>query len=324
VLRVGGITPDPCLFYSRFNRLFGGDHEACDPFIDWYRRAIEETERRFPGLRFADLCVQAGMNQNAASRPRITGRMLDGLDGDDPLISCARIRTGAGDRPRLYVPGQVAALLPALNSAVSTDESDPYTHCLNRLWRLLGRPSLVRPLPRFFAEVMQWRHLPRLSLAANAVISPERWTPPPEVAEELARLSGPDRYLAWRRFSRAAGLSPHIYGQYGLHQTFTLMATDSILAVEHLGQALAAHGGPFLLQEAFPSPHDSWLRDPSGCHYVAELAIAWQGEDSFWESYLGDATRPAGYAFEPGASVGKTDAETAQSITRASARGQPQ
>lgn len=146
----------------------------------------------------------------------------------------------------------------------------------------------MRPLPRLNSELHEWHHLPRLFLDDTIVISPERWTPPPAVRAALAMSSELDRYVVWRRFVRAMALPELVYGQYGLQQSHMLLAVDSILGVEHLGHALASHGGSFVVQEAFPTPWASWVCDAGGQHYVAELAIAWQGEAAFWRDYVDD------------------------------------
>lgn len=288
ILRIGSVTPDPCLFYSRFNLLFREKGESVDSFYTWYRESLRKSEAAFPNLQFADLAVRVEKNPNAASRPRMAKRMLDGLNRDGTFFSSVCIRLDTSGRPNLYVPEQYSAIIPMLHSAVSLDGSDPFSQCLYSVSCLLGRPSLMRPLPRFAAEIDKWYHLPRLYLDRTTVLSPERWTPPRSVGKELARSSGLDRYITWRRFVRSKGLPRLVYGKYGMHQTQMLVAVDSILAVENLGKTLAAHSSTFLLQEAFPSPRDSWVRDSDGRHYVAELAIAWQGEFSFWRDYLGD------------------------------------
>ena len=69
------------------------------------------------------------------------------------------------------------------------------------------------------------------------------------------------------------------------------MAVDSVLAIQSLSRALAAQGGIFLLQETVPLPSESWLRDGEGHHYVAELAVAWQGEAAFWNNYIAGAVQ---------------------------------
>jgi hypothetical protein len=100
--------------------------------------------------------------------------------------------------------------------------------------------------------------------------------------------SGLDRFISWRRFVKDKQLPEFVYGKYGQHNTEILIPVDSIFAVEHMGRTLKAYGGICRIQEAFPSPKESWVADAYGRHYVAELAISWQGESQFWGDYLAD------------------------------------
>jgi hypothetical protein len=287
-VRIGSVTPDPCLFYSRFRPQLRPDGPGPDPFLTWYRESQRTVQTSFPGLHFADLATHVSTNLNAASRPRLSPRLLDGLALDSDFATRARVRWGEAGQPRLEVPGCCAALLPRLHSALSLDGADPYTRYFHNLSWLLGRPSLAGPLPPFAAEIDHWHHLPRLYLDETTVISPERWTFPASVGEELATTIGLDRYIVWRRLVRRTGLPGLVYGRYGLHRTETLLPTDSVLAVEDLGRSLTAHSVVFRLAETFPPPGESWVRDADGQHYLAELALAWQGETSFWRGYLGN------------------------------------
>jgi hypothetical protein len=218
--------------------------------------------------------------------------MLDGLSPDDPLTKALHIRPAINNQPRLRVAAQPPVIVPLLHSAVSLENSDPYTRCLYNTFFLLGRPCLMGPLPRFPAEIDRWHHLPRLYME-TAAISGERWTPPAATVEELGTLSGLDGYLAWRRFVRRARLPELVYGKYGMHYTETLMPTDSILAVENLHHALETSDGAFFLQEVFPAECDMWLSDACGRRYVTELAVAWHADAEFWHQYLADSDEPS-------------------------------
>ena len=192
---------------------------------------------------------------------------------------------GQGGRPVWFVPSTRALLVPCVHSAVALDGVDPGSRALGELSHLLGRPGLMRPLPVLRAELAAWRHLPRLVLDDGAVISPERWLPPTSLGEELARTAGLDRFIAWRRYVRSARLSDLVYAKYPPHPVETLLATDSVLAVERLGRALAAHGPDFRLQEVFPPVGEWWLRDAENRRYLAELGASWHGDDEFWREY---------------------------------------
>lgn len=285
-IRIGSVTPDPCLFYSRFSTLFASNGEHDDVFRKWYRQSISKTESHFSNLQFADLGVRILSNPNAASRPAMTARCIDGLNKNDDFLKTLNVQLDHARRPSACVSGKDLKVLPRLHSAVSLQDADPYSQCLYRFSTFLGRPSLMSPMPRFSMEIEQWHHLPRLYLDESTVISPERWTPPRSVVEKLKNSSGLDRYIAWRKFVNKHRLPRLVYGQYGSRRTEVLIVADSILGIENMGRTLASKGGTLLLQEAFPSPSQSWLIDSDGRHYLAELVVAWEGEESFWKDYL--------------------------------------
>ncbi len=291
-LRLGSQTPDPCTFYSRFNHVFREDGGRTDAFVTWYRESLRRIEVRLANLRFADLAVEARANPNAASRPRMTKRLLDGFDQNGRLLCRTRVRFDTTGRPRLCDVGRRLVIVPYLHSGISLDGLDPLSRCLSSVSRLAGRPSLMMPLAPSAPETDQWFHLPRLYINETTAISSERWTPPMIVKEELVRASGFNRYIAWRRYVRGARLPRLVYGAYGRHNTEILMGTDSALAVEHLGRALKAQGESLRIREAFPPPHESWLCDARGYHHVVELAVPWQAELAFWKAYSTELGSP--------------------------------
>jgi Lantibiotic dehydratase, N terminus len=284
-LRVGSITPDPCFFYSRWNALFrtagGGD----DPFCEWYRTGVQHTESAFPELLFTDVAFPSAANRNSAARLNMTGRVLDASrDGTATL----RLYSDSTDWPKLRAGAAAQAIVPRLHSAARLNGSDPHALVIQQFSFLLGRPNLLRPLPRFPEESETWHHLPRLTLD-DFLVNPERWTPGPELLDALRASKGSQRYLAWRRYVREAGIPDLVYIRAGGADEQFLLCSDSALAVDLLGRRLHKHGGPLLIQEAWPSPRNSWLQDEHGFHYAAELALAWHGDQAFWASYLGYA-----------------------------------
>lgn len=287
--RIGSVTSDPCIFYSRFSPLFIGSNEREDQFIKWYRESIKEIEILFPQLQFMDLAVVVGRNPNAYSRPRTAKWIIEGPNPDG-ILQKVLIRVNVTERPIMFLSGQNLAIIPYFHSAIQPEGLDPYSKSLYYVSLLTGRPSLMWPLPYFSKEISQWNHLPRLYLDRKKVISSERWILPNSILEELRRTSGLERYITWRKFSRSAGLPSLIYGKYGQHQTEILIQIDSVIAIESLGRTLKAHLGPVLLREVFPSPKESWLRDINGRHYIAELVASWQGDLNFWRNFLAKAS----------------------------------
>jgi hypothetical protein len=284
-LRVGSIAPDPCFFYSRWNALFrtagGGD----DPFCEWYKTGVQHTESVFPELLFTDVAFPSAANMNSAARLNMTGRLLDASrDGAETL----RLYSDSTDWPKLRAEATAPAIVPRLHCATLLDGSDPHALVIQQFSFLLGRPNLLRPLPRFPQESEAWHHLPRLTLD-DFLVNPERWTPGENLVDALRASKGSERYLAWRRYVREAGIPDLVYIRTGGAEEPFLLSSDSALAVDLLGRRLHKHGGPLFIQEAWPSPRNSWLQDERGFHYAAELAPAWHGDQAFWASYLGYA-----------------------------------
>ena len=284
-LRVGSITPDPCLFYSRFNALFRAPVDA-DPFCEWYRSGIERTEAALPELFFTDVAFSCSGNMNSAARLNMTGRLLDvSKEGPDRL----RFYPDSTAWPKLRAGETAPAIVPRLHSAALPDESDVCASAIQQFSFLVVRPSLLRPLPRFREERESWHHLPRLTLD-DFIVSPERWTPGEQLVDELRSLNGSNRYLAWHRYARDVRLPDVVYIGSGAADTEILLHSHSALAIDLLGRTLEKNAGPFVIQEAWPSPLSSWLRDDRGFHYAAELAVAWHGDQVFWSAYLGSSS----------------------------------
>lgn len=287
-LRIGGVTPEPCFFYARFSYLFCPDPRAPDAFLKWHKAATGEVEARWPQLQFMDLAIRNHHNPNVASRPRTTSRLIDPLDHDGSALRDASIACDRDGRPVVSLAGGAHRAVPSARSAAYLGGLDRFASILASVSAFLGRPSLLAPMPRFTREIEAWRHLPRLVLA-DTTISPERWTPEDDFGAALARNTGAERFIHWRRFVREDRLPDFLYAFHGRHQTESLLAADSALAIEFLGQDLRAHGPSLRLQELFPAPDRFAVRDADGKRYLAELALAWQGDDEFWSSYAESA-----------------------------------
>jgi hypothetical protein len=181
-------------------------------------------------------------------------------------------------------------LIPSARSAAYLGGLDRFASVLASVSFFLGRPPLLAPIPRLTREIECWHHLPRLMLD-DAVISPERWTPEASFGSTMANARGAERLIEWRRFVRKTGLPGLIYTFQGRHQTESLLATDSAIAVELLGQELQAQGPSLRMQEVFPAPEDFVVRDREGNRYVAELAVPWSADEAFWQDYVEGASR---------------------------------
>jgi hypothetical protein len=283
-LRIGGVTPEPCFFYARFSYLFSSDPRAPDPFLKWHQATTSEVEAKWPQLQFMDLAIRNHHNPNVTSRPRTASRFIDPLDHDGSVLRDASIACNRDGRPVLSMAGGAERAVPSARSAAYLGGLDRFASVLASVSTFLGRPSLLAPMPRFTREIETWRHLPRLVLA-DTTISPERWTPADDIGAALAESAGVERFIRWRRFVREARLPQFLYAFHGRHQTESLLVADSALAIEFLGQDLRAHGPSLRLQELFPKPDRFAVRDANGKRYLAELALAWQGDDEFWSSY---------------------------------------
>lgn len=289
VLRIGGVTPEPCFFYSRFSHLFRNDDRAADSFLKWQRTAVDETCSRWPRLTFVDLAIRNHFNPNVVARPHFAARTIDPLNAASRLLRKATISCNRDGRPVLSMAGSTELLMPSARSAAFLGGLDRFASVLASVSYFLGRPPLLAPIPRFSREIERWRHLPRLMLA-DAVISPERWTPEESFGLSLANARGAERLIRWRRFVRQAGLPNLVYTFQGRHQTEALLATDSAIGIELLGQELKAQGPAIRIQEMFPAPENFVVQDRDGKRYVAELAVAWSGDEAFWRNYTDSAS----------------------------------
>lgn len=287
ILRIGGLTPEPSFFYSRFSHLFG----ECDAFLGWQRTAVTASAARWPELRFCEIAIRNHFNANVTARPTVTERMIDPLDAGNELLRRATIAPNHHGRPVLRASaGATELLIPSARSAAYLGGLDRFASVLASISFFLGRPALLAPIPRLTREIESWHHLPRLMLD-DAVISPERWTPEASVGSTLANARGAERLIQWRRFVRKAALPDLVYTFQGRHQTESLVATDSAIAVELLGQELQAHGPSLRIQELFPAPKDFVVRDDDGCRYLGELAVPWSADAAFWQDYVEGASQ---------------------------------
>ena len=287
IFRIGGITPEPCFFYSRFSRVLGRNRDELDEFQKWQTATTGEIVQKFPRLRFEDLAVR-NFNLNVAARPRFASEVIDPLDGASRLLCEAAISRDHRGRPVISLSDGKELLLPWARSAALLAGLDRFASVLASVSFLLGRPSLMAPMPRLDQEIGEWHHLPRL-LLGKAVVSPERWTPEPSTGAMLANARGADRLIAWRRFVRQTGLPDLIYIFVGKDHTESLLAVDSAIGVEFLGEELKAQGSSLRMQELFPGPDAFFARDGEGKRYLAELAVAWAGDEAFWRDYSGSS-----------------------------------
>jgi hypothetical protein len=216
--------------------------------------------------------------------------MLDPLDAESQLLQQATITCDSGGRPFLCTAGSTRLLLPWARSAAVLGGIDRFASVLAAVPFFLGRPPLLAPMPRLAREIDNWRHLPRLMLA-DTVISAERWTPATSFAMSLADARGAERLICWRRFVRERGLPNLVYTFQGRHQTESLLAADSAIGVELLGGELKAQGPSIRIQELFPAAENFFVRDSDGNGYLAELAVAWSGDEAFWRNYA-DSVSP--------------------------------
>ena len=267
LIRIGCISADPVLFYSRFDHLLG-ESDAGKRLQTWYRSSLEETERAYPSLRFADLALRSPIDLNAAARPRFSPRCVDPFE------------RGPVDT------GQTSTVVvPLIHSAVSLDTSDRYTRQLGNQHRMLGRSSLMRPLPALPMERTEWHHLPRLELSEDAILTAERWTFSHNHLDEFAAATGLDRFISWRRFLKDTDMPELLYAHTEQHTTEWLLPAQSVLATEILGRSIPGLDGEIRFQEAFPDVETTWLTDGHD-HYLAEVVAAWQGDPEFWEEYV--------------------------------------
>ncbi|HEX4276125.1 MAG TPA: lantibiotic dehydratase [Bryobacteraceae bacterium] len=272
--RIGSIGPDSGVFYGRFHHLFAATGKRS--FCNWMAqsKALAETQ----GVLLADIAVRGAYDRNTALRPRIGNRILDPLSAESTGI----VVRFEGECRAVLRDHDGRRVFPVLHSAVETSSADPWSQWLAAVEANAGRPSLRVPQPPLARELDTWKHCPRLTLGPTTVIAPERWGCPAETMELLCRTNGFDRFVAWRKWVRQAGIPDRTYAQYGTTGTETLLLSDSLLAVEVLGRGLSQTDSPLRLQEMFFGEKGLWLRDDQGRKYMAEIALAWPADKDFW------------------------------------------
>jgi hypothetical protein len=276
VLRVGSVAPDWAAFYGRFHHLFAARGDL--RFRTWI--AQSKTIADVEGVDLADVAIRGRHDRNAALRPRLGNRILDAFS--EPLMDLtAEFDAGQGVRLRDRAGRRV---FPVLHSAVETSNADPWGRWFAEVEANTGRTSLLAPVPPLARELDEWKHCPRLTLDETTVVGSERWWCPHETTEQLRRAEGLDRYLAWRRWVRRAGVPGRVYTLCGTAATETLLLTDSVLAIEVLGRALSQTDSSLRLQEMFFGESGLWLEDGNGHKYLAEIAVAWRADGEFWRS----------------------------------------
>lgn len=284
IVRVGSIAADICTLYSRFDHLFDRTGNA---FRDWVVR-VAATLKEVDGLQLTDYAVHGLHDRNAALRPRLTNQTLDPFGGDRPALDAA-----VDDKGRLHLHARDSGrrIVPLINTAADLRRADPFAAWIQAHGQLFGRPSLLCPLPALDAELSSWRHLPRLTFDGDVVISAERWHVPPESAATLVHDDPFEQFVAWRGMIAAFHLPELVYAHFGLHDTEALISVDSVLAADIVSRSVKAHPAWLHFQEAAVRPETLWLRDSNGAHYVAEMAVAWSGDDDFWRDLAASPVR---------------------------------
>ena len=190
-LRIGGLTPEPSFFYSRFSHLFGEG----DAFRTWQRVEVASAAERWPSLRFLDLAIRNHFNPNVTARTPVAAQMIDPLEAEGELLRQGRIARNHNGRPLLSASAGSAGLsIPSARSAAYLGGLDRFASVLASVSFFLGRPPLLAPIPRLTREIECWHHLPRLMLD-DAVVSPERWTPDASFGSTLANARGAERLI---------------------------------------------------------------------------------------------------------------------------------
>jgi hypothetical protein len=273
-LRIGSVACDWAAFYGRFHHLFAARGDL--RFRDWI--AQSKTLAEAEGVYLADVAIRGEHDRNAALRPRLGSRILDafserltGLTAEFDAGQGVRLRDREGRR-----------VFPVLHSAIETSSADPWGRWFGDLEAHTGRTSLLAPAPALARELDEWKHCPRLTLDETTVIGPQRWWCPRQATEQLRRAEGFDRYLVWRRWVAQAGVPERVYTRHGTTGTETLLLSDSLLAIEVLGRALAQTDSPVRLQEMFFGESGLWLEDRNGHKFLAEMAVAWRADGEFW------------------------------------------
>jgi hypothetical protein len=273
VLRVGSLSPDWSTFYGRFHALFC---QAAEPaFHEWLIGTTERVSSR-RSIVLADLDPHAPAT-NALLRPPVGREALrpfrglrDRLLVDVDRAGRVRLRDRRGRR-----------VVPLANTAADLGAADPVSRWFAMQAALLGRPTLLRPQPPLTVEANERRRGPEVRLDRQTVIQVRRWFP----QDLFGGVEGGafDRFVAWRRYVRSAELPELTYVRTPEGETEFLMLSSSCLAVEALQLTTKKTRANLQFQEAFQNGGDMIVADPDGKRYISEIAVAWRGDERFWD-----------------------------------------
>ena len=271
-IRIGSLSPDCGTFYGRFHALF--ERTAEPAFGDWLIGARAFAQHH-GGVTFGDLAPSMAPN-NAALRPR------SGTTTIEPFHPVGvRFRVDWDKRGRLRLRDRSGGrVLPMATTAVDFSQADPISTWLANQMALLGRPSLLRPIPPLAMEMTDLKRSPELRLDRQALVQPRRWFLP---ATFFQSANGRfERYLSWRRYVRDTQLPELLYARAQADDAEFLVISTSCVSVESLYSAMKSADAFVQLQESFQSPETMLVRDGFGRHYVTEVAVAWRGDTRFW------------------------------------------
>lgn len=268
--------PQPLVPASRFEPLLAEGEEpsrlaaaAWDWLRSWERAGAEPVE-----VVGAD-----PLNPSVAVRPVVTRSRLDATAGRS--LAEVSVRATPGEmRPWLCREGSGGRLVPVYTSAAAIGLEDPCSAVLFRLamghgWEFVGR--------RLVPELAGLRRTPRIELPGGTVVSPARWWLEADTVEELLRLRGVDRYLAWRRQAKRLGLPERAWVALDPdpERPLLFLRADSPLGVDCLFRRIPT---PLRLElvEVHGDPHDWPVQDEEGRHYASEVALTW-ADDTYWD-----------------------------------------
>jgi hypothetical protein len=279
---IGAARPEPGLHVARFAGLLREvDGDEVGALFALLRDKLTSAGT---AVTLAEIVGDDALNPNVDLHPRLTASIVDSHGSPASGLQNLTLLLDRADlRPWLRRSPGSDRVLPVSNSGAHMGYTDRCSRLLLTVARGHGWEFLSFGFPPSRAELARWHHLPRLLLPEGGVLSPQRWTLDRPTLSKLMAETGPDQFLLWRQEVERLGVPALVHARCGPATSELMLRTDSPLAVSCLLDSIGKDAPWMTLSEIAESSFAWAIQDPTGDHYVAELAVVWFADD-YWNA----------------------------------------
>ncbi|MEH2139259.1 lantibiotic dehydratase [Nostoc sp.] len=292
-LVVHGISDDPVRIFARFKDLLNENNLL----HSWFQEKLDCLASQHQ-IQIAELKSPFESNPNVLARPHFNLLPIElwGASQDTPSLADAEIfldpktqlpflkLRSASPRCKRSLPNPVAVFWFSL---AAVNARDPISEQL--LWTTFqDNPTAIfraATLPMQI-ELTAPRFTPRVQLPKAAILRPRRTVLSGQLLAELATLSATELFARWQQLASEYGwpmlLNLQIEGKHSL-----ILHRDSPLSLESFFKKDLQKQTRWLIVEELVN--QSWLVDPKGQHYMAELALPFARTEHGWSSRRGNS-----------------------------------